>query len=70
MKTLEHFDHSVKKQNIEYFVQLVRIALADDIITTKEKELLHRIGKRLSFTEPEIDNIIETTGKIILYTTL
>ena len=63
MKTLEYFDHPVKKQNIEYFVQLVRIALADDIITTNEMELLHRIGKRLGFTEPEIVNIIETTGK-------
>ena len=63
MNILEHTDHSVKKQNIEYFVQLIRIALADDIITESEMELLHRMGKKLCFTEPEINNIIGTTGK-------
>ena len=54
MKTLEQFDHSVKKQNIEYFVQLVRTALADDIITKDEMELLHRMGKKMGFTDPVI----------------
>lgn len=63
MNILEHTDHSVKKQHIEYFVQLIRIALADDIITEREMELLHRMGKKLGFTEPEINNIIGTTGK-------
>jgi len=63
MKTLEHFDHSVKKQNIEYFVHLVRIAMADDVITSDEIELLHRMGKKMGFTDPEIVNLIETTGK-------
>ena len=63
MKTLEQFDHSVKKQNIEYFVHLVRIALADDIITNDEMVLLHKMGEKMGFTEPEINNLIETTGK-------
>ena len=63
MNTLEFFNHSVKKQNIEYFVHLVRIALADDIITNNELALLHRIGKKLGFTDPEIENLIDTTGK-------
>lgn len=63
MNILENTDHSVKKQHIDYFVQLIRIALADDIITDSEMELLHRMGKKLGFTEPEITNIIETTGK-------
>ena len=63
MNLLAYSDHSVKKDNIEYFVHLVRIALADDVITENEMELLHRIGKKLGFTEPEIDNLIETTGK-------
>jgi uncharacterized tellurite resistance protein B-like protein len=63
MNILENTDHSVKKQQIEYFVQLIRIALADDIINNSEMELLHRIGKKLGFTEPEINNLIDTTGK-------
>ncbi len=56
-------DHAVKRQNIEYFVHLVRIAKSDDILSNTEFELLHRIGKKLGFTEPEIDDLIVTTGK-------
>jgi uncharacterized tellurite resistance protein B-like protein len=57
------FDHPVKKQNIEYFTHLVRIAKADDTISKSEFELLHRIGHKLGFTDPEIDKLIESTGK-------
>ena len=56
-------DHSIKKQNREYFIHLVRIAKADDIITNNELELLHQIGSKLRFTDPEIDTLIETTSK-------
>ena len=64
MNTLEFFNHTAKKQNIDYFVHLIRIALADDIITNNEMELLHQIGKKLEFTDPEIQNLIDTTGKL------
>jgi hypothetical protein len=63
MNILDYTDHSVKRQKIDYFVHLVRIAKADDIISNNEIALLHRIGKKLAFTGPEIDNLIETTGK-------
>ena len=63
MKTLEFSDQSVQKQNIEYFVHLVRIAMADDVVSDPELELLRRTGKKLGFTDLEIKNIIETTGK-------
>jgi uncharacterized tellurite resistance protein B-like protein len=63
MNISEYFDHPQKKQNMEYFVHLVRIAKADDIVANSELELLHRIGRQLGFTDPEIDNLIETTGK-------
>jgi uncharacterized tellurite resistance protein B-like protein len=63
MNTSDYFDHPGKKQNKEYFVHLVRIAKADDIISNTELVLLHRIGKNLGFTDPEIDKLIETTGK-------
>ena len=54
---------TAKRDNIEYFVQLVRIAMADDTISDSENELLHRIGKKIGFNDTEIDNLIETTGK-------
>lgn len=63
MNISNHFDHPAKKQNIEYFTHLVRIAKADDIISNNELALLHRIGKKLGLTEPETDKLIETTGK-------
>jgi uncharacterized tellurite resistance protein B-like protein len=63
MSVLNVFDHPGKKQNKEYFVQLVRSAKADDIIHKSEFELLHRIGTKLGFTEPEIKNLIEETDK-------
>jgi hypothetical protein len=63
MNLIEHTNHSIKKQNIEYFVHLVRIALADDVVSSAEQQLLHQVGKKLGFTDPEIDNLIETTGK-------
>jgi hypothetical protein len=63
MNHLENFDHPQKKQNKEYFVHLVRIAKADDVVSHNEQKLLVRIGKNLGFTDPEIDNLIETNGK-------
>jgi hypothetical protein len=55
------FNPSAKKQNIEYFEHLVRIASADEVITKDELEQLHRIGKKLGFTKKEADKLISTT---------
>jgi uncharacterized tellurite resistance protein B-like protein len=63
MNILNNSNHPVKKQNIEYFVHLVRIALADDIITDNEMLLLRRLGKKLGFTELETETLINSTGK-------
>lgn len=63
MDISDYFDHPLKKQNIEYFVHIVRIAKADDIVSNTELELLHRIGRKLGLTDPEIEKLIETTGK-------
>jgi hypothetical protein len=63
MDILHSTNHSMKKLNIEYFVHLVRIAMADNIIGNSEMELLHRMGKKLGFTDPEINNLIETKGR-------
>jgi uncharacterized tellurite resistance protein B-like protein len=63
MSLSHNFDHPIKKQNREYFVHLVRIAKSDDVISNPEKELLHRIGRKLGLTDPEIDNLVLTTDK-------
>lgn len=58
-----HSNSISNNNNKEYFVQLIRIALADGVISTKEKELLHRVSKKLGFTVEETDHLIRTTGK-------
>jgi DnaJ-domain-containing protein 1 len=63
MKDLSYLDHSTKKQNIDFFVHLVRIALADDIVSKNEMELLHEIGTKLGFSDHKIDYMIATTDK-------
>jgi uncharacterized tellurite resistance protein B-like protein len=63
MSHLENFDHPLKKQNKEFFVHLVKIAMADGIIWPAELELLHQMGRKLGFTEPEIKNLIDTAAK-------
>ena len=63
MNIFNYFEHPEKKLNKDYFVQLVRSAKADDIIRNSELELLHSIGKKLGFTEPEINTLIATTDK-------
>jgi hypothetical protein len=63
MNVLDYFEQPYKKQNMEYFVHLVRIAMADDIIVNMELKFLHRIGRKLGFTDPEIDTLIKNTNK-------
>jgi hypothetical protein len=63
MNISEHFDHPAKKKDKEFFVHLVRIAKADDTVSSEELMLLHSIGRKLGFTDPEIDNLVTSTTK-------
>jgi hypothetical protein len=63
MSYLKFFNHAPKTENKEYFVNLVSMAKADDIITCDELELLQWIGKNMGFTDYEIDTLIKTTDK-------
>ena len=63
MNPLDFSDLAVRKQNTEYFIQLVRIAMADDVVSKQELEMLRRTGRKLGFTDNETARIIETTGK-------
>ena len=63
MNISEHFDHQSKKQNKEHFRNLIQIALADEIIEPEESEMLHRFGKKMGFTNEEIDALISSSSK-------
>lgn len=56
-------NHSINKSDTEYLVHLIRIALADNVISENEFEMLHRISKNLGYTEAETDHLIRTTRK-------
>lgn len=63
MKTTKDTNDQTKKKNIEYFIHLIRISIADGTINLSETKLLNELGKELGFTADEIRNLIETTGK-------
>jgi hypothetical protein len=56
------FDRLLKAQDKNYFVHLVGMAMADDIITSDEFVLLQRIGKKMGFTIPEIYTLMNSPG--------
>ena len=63
MNNLNLSDHSIKKQNSEFFIHVVRIAMADDYVSDAEMEMLHQMGRKLGYSDPEIDTLIKTTNK-------
>jgi hypothetical protein len=63
MNSTEIAEHSSEKQNIAYFVHLVRIAMVDDRVSDPELQLLRRLGKALGFSDVKTESLIDTTGK-------
>lgn len=61
MSILEHFDHPEKKQNKEYFLHLIQVAMADGTMGDMELRMLHRLGKNLGITDPEIEALLKST---------
>jgi len=59
MTVLNYFDHHDKKASKEHFLHLIQVANSDGVVDKSELELLHRMGKHLGFTDPEIDELIQ-----------
>lgn len=64
MSLLDHFDHPDKKQDKEHFKHLIQVALADGIIEDIELKMLQRMGKNMGFTEPEMDDLLESAKNL------
>ena len=60
MNILEQTEHQDKKDNKAHFLHLVQVALADGVIDESELLLLHSYGKKMGFTDPEIDELIKS----------
>ena len=56
-------ESSINKANTDYLVQLIRTAMADNVITDSELEILYGISNRLGISEAETDQLIQITVK-------
>lgn len=59
-----------QKRNIAHFASIVRLALADDIITDGEEKLLKRLAKRFHILEEKYKEILENPNDFSLDTPL
>ncbi len=50
-----------RQRETEHFIQLIRIAFSNKVISRAESELLYRMGGRLGFSVAEIEALIEKT---------
>lgn len=58
MSMINYFDHHDRKAGKEHFLHLIQVANADGVIDRTELDMLHKMGKRLGLTDPEIDELI------------
>ena len=52
-----------QKRNIDHFASIVRLALADGIVTEGEEKLLKRLAKRFHIFEDKYKDIIENPSE-------
>ncbi|MFK5957670.1 MAG: TerB family tellurite resistance protein [Lutibacter sp.] len=57
-----------QKQNIEHFASIVRLALADDIITEGEEKLLKRLANRFHILKEKYNQILENPSEYPVHT--
>ena len=50
-----------QKRNIAHFASIVKLALADEVITKAEEKLLKRVAKRFHILEDKYNEIIENS---------
>jgi hypothetical protein len=61
ISVMKNIDSLEKKRQTEHFIQLIRIAFSNNIISRTERELLYRMGGRLGFSVAEVEALIEKT---------
>lgn len=53
------FDSGFKKRNESHFAAIVRVAMADGVITDDEKQFLNRLAQRLEIGENDYKTILK-----------
>lgn len=59
MSISDLFDSGFKKRNESHFAAIVRVAMADGIITDDEKKFLDRLAKNLNISEEDYKLILK-----------
>ena len=53
------FDSGFKKRNENHFAAIVRVAMADGVITNDEKQFLDRLARNLNISEGDYKVILK-----------
>lgn len=53
------FDSGFKKRNESHFAAIVRVAMADGVITSDEKEFLDRLARNLNISQVDYELILK-----------
>jgi len=53
------FDSGFKKRNESHFASIVRVAMADGVITDEEQQFLDRLARKLNISEGDYKSILE-----------
>lgn len=63
MSISDLYSSGAHKRDIGHFANIVKLALADEIITEGEQELLDRMARRLNISEKEQKEILKNPDK-------
>lgn len=63
MKNDDISGHPLRKQNLDYFTHVVRVAKADNVLSSSELDLLNLLGKKMGYSDPDIEALILATNK-------
>ncbi len=63
MSISDLYSSGAHKKNIGHFASIVKLAMADEIITEGEQQLLERLAKRLEISEEEYKMIVKNPEK-------
>jgi len=63
MSISDIYSSGAHKKNLGHFASIVKLAMADDVITEGEQKLLERLSKRLEVGEEEYKKILKNPEK-------
>jgi len=63
MSISDYYSSGIHKNNLGHFACIVKLAMADEVITDGERELLESLAKRLDISNEEYKKIVKNPDK-------